>query len=67
MTPMIKDMDTGAKVGLRWRRGPFELMNGVGIEKSHQLVQKLLGTYPRVSVPPVLTAQREKGVPWSVA
>lgn len=61
----IKDMDTGAKVGLRWRQGPFELMNGVGIERSHQLVEKLLCAYPRVSVPPVLTAQREKGVPWS--
>ena len=28
----IEDTDIGARVGLRWRRGPFELMNHVGID-----------------------------------
>ena len=62
----IPDMDVGAKMGLRWRQGPFEIMNAVGIEKSRDMVEHLLEPYPKVSVPPVLMAQKEKGVPWSV-
>ena len=27
----MEDTDIGARVGLRWRRGPFELMNVTGI------------------------------------
>jgi enoyl-CoA hydratase/3-hydroxyacyl-CoA dehydrogenase len=34
----IEDTDIGARVGLRWRRGPFELMNHVGIERARDLV-----------------------------
>ena len=30
----IEDTDIGARVGLRWRRGPFELMNRLGIERA---------------------------------
>jgi enoyl-CoA hydratase/3-hydroxyacyl-CoA dehydrogenase len=62
----IPDMDVGAKVALRWRQGPFEIMNAVGIEKSCDMVAHLLEPYPKVSLPPVLTAQKEKGVPWDV-
>ena len=28
----IEDIDIGARVGLRWRRGPFELMNHLGVD-----------------------------------
>ena len=34
----IEDTDIGARVGLRWRRGPFELMNHYGIERARDLV-----------------------------
>jgi enoyl-CoA hydratase / 3-hydroxyacyl-CoA dehydrogenase len=34
----IEDTDIGARVGLRWRRGPFELMNHLGIERARDLV-----------------------------
>ena len=30
----IEDTDRGAKVGLRWVQGPFEIMNRIGIEKT---------------------------------
>ena len=30
----MEDVDRGAKVGLRWARGPFELMNKVGVAAS---------------------------------
>ena len=35
----MEDVDRGAKVGLRWARGPFELMNKVGVEASCQMAQ----------------------------
>jgi enoyl-CoA hydratase/3-hydroxyacyl-CoA dehydrogenase len=62
----IMDADVGAKVGLRWRKGAFEIMNDVGIEKSYELVAKLLEPFPNVDVPGVLKAQKEKGLPWDV-
>ena len=33
----MEDVDRGAKVGLRWARGPFEMMNRVGIENAHRM------------------------------
>lgn len=36
----MEDVDRGAKVGLRWARGPFELMNKVGVRASTQMAQK---------------------------
>ena len=36
----LEDVDRGAKVGLRWAKGPFELMNRVGIQESKRMVEK---------------------------
>lgn len=33
----IEDTDIGARVGLRWPKGPFELMNRLGVEKAAAL------------------------------
>ncbi|MEE9502534.1 MAG: 3-hydroxyacyl-CoA dehydrogenase NAD-binding domain-containing protein, partial [Candidatus Aminicenantaceae bacterium] len=62
----IMDADVGAKVGLRWRKGAFEIMNDVGIEKAYSLVEEVLKPFPKVDVPGVLKAQKEKGKPWEV-
>ncbi|MBT7637401.1 MAG: 3-hydroxyacyl-CoA dehydrogenase/enoyl-CoA hydratase family protein [Euryarchaeota archaeon] len=35
----MEDVDRGAKVGLRWARGPFELMNKVGVGASCRMAQ----------------------------
>ena len=35
----MEDVDRGAKVGLRWARGPFEMMNKVGVESSSRMAQ----------------------------
>ena len=35
----MEDVDRGAKVGLRWAKGPFELMNKIGIQKSYSMAQ----------------------------
>ena len=36
----MEDVDRGAKVGLRWARGPFELMNKVGVQESFEMAKE---------------------------
>ena len=33
----MEDVDRGAKVGLRWARGPFELMNRIGVSEAYRI------------------------------
>ena len=33
----MEDVDRGAKVGLRWARGPFEMMNRIGVGEAHRM------------------------------
>ena len=62
----MTDTDVGAKVGLRWKMGPFELMNQVGIDKAYTLVENLLKAWPDLSVPKSLKAQYGKGASWDI-
>lgn len=62
----MADIDLGAKVGLRWAKGPFELMNRYGIEKSLALVKDFLKAWPDLKVPGPLAAQAAAGKPWDI-
>ncbi len=35
----MEDVDRGAKVGLRWARGPFEMMNRVGVAEACRMAE----------------------------
>lgn len=35
----LEDVDRGAKVGLRWARGPFELANRIGVSKAKAMAE----------------------------
>lgn len=61
----IEDIDRGAKIGLRWRRGPFEMMNRYGIERSYEIVKKFIEKYPELNIPTLLKKQYENKKPWS--
>jgi enoyl-CoA hydratase/3-hydroxyacyl-CoA dehydrogenase len=61
----IEDTDRGAKVGLRWSRGPFEIMNEIGIEKTCQLVEAICQKYPDFKMPELLIKQKEIGKPFA--
>jgi enoyl-CoA hydratase/3-hydroxyacyl-CoA dehydrogenase len=63
----MEDTDRGAKVGLRWTLGPFEIMNRLGIEKTFALVEKVVYRYPDFRMPGLLTAQRRSGRPFAFA
>lgn len=61
----MEDTDRGAKVGLRWALGPFEIMNKLGIEKTFALVEKVVEKYPGFQMPGLLTRQHQSGRPFA--
>ncbi|MBW2370246.1 MAG: enoyl-CoA hydratase/isomerase family protein, partial [Deltaproteobacteria bacterium] len=60
----IEDTDRGAKIGLRWIQGPFEIMNRIGIEKTHALVAAACNIYPDFKMPEILEKQKAFGRPF---
>jgi enoyl-CoA hydratase/3-hydroxyacyl-CoA dehydrogenase len=61
----IEDIDRGAKVGLRWAFGPFEMMNKYGIEHSYEIVTDFVKKYPELTMPFLLKKQYENKEKWS--
>jgi enoyl-CoA hydratase / 3-hydroxyacyl-CoA dehydrogenase len=60
----IEDTDRGAKIGLRWVQGPFEIMNKIGIAKTYEIVQAICRKYPAFKMPAILEKQRGLGKPF---
>ena len=60
----IEDTDRGAKIGLRWILGPFEIMNKIGIGKTHEVVQAICRKYPDFKMPAILEKQHRLGKPF---
>jgi enoyl-CoA hydratase / 3-hydroxyacyl-CoA dehydrogenase len=60
----IEDTDIGARVGLRWRVGPFELMNRYGLPRAQQLVDGVARRW-RVAVPGAFSRQLASGQPFA--
>ncbi len=54
----IEDVDIGARVGLRWPRGPFEMMNAHGIAESVALAERTVARHDR-PLPALLSRRRE--------
>ncbi len=48
-----EDVDIGARVGLRWARGPFEMMNALGTSHALELTTMLAARW-QMRVPPLL-------------
>ena len=60
----IEDTDIGARVGLRWRRGPFELMNHLGIERARTVVAAYAERW-QLPMPSVVEQQARAGRPFT--
>ena len=60
----LEDIDRGAMIGLRWRMGPFEIMNKYGIERSYDIVSKFIEKYPMLSIPANLKLKYENKEIW---
>ena len=61
----IEDTDRGAKIGLRWSLGPFEIMNKIGIDKTYQAVKAIAEKYPDFKMPQILADQKALAKPFS--
>jgi enoyl-CoA hydratase/3-hydroxyacyl-CoA dehydrogenase len=60
----IEDTDRGAKIGLRWIMGPFEIMNKIGVDRTYAAVEAITKKYDDFKMPQVLARQRELGRPF---
>lgn len=61
----IEDTDRGAKIGLRWSMGPFEIMNKIGIDRTWAAVKAITEKYDDFKMPQVLQKQKEAGKPFA--
>lgn len=61
----MEDINLGAKIGLRWARGPFEIMNHIGIDKTCQVVEAMTKKYPGFKMPKILLEQKKLGKPFA--
>jgi enoyl-CoA hydratase/3-hydroxyacyl-CoA dehydrogenase len=61
----LEDTDRGAKIGLRWSRGPFEIMNKIGIDKTHAVVKAIAERHPDFKMPQILERQKQAGKPFT--
>ncbi len=61
----MEDIDRGAKIGLRWSLGPFELMNIHGIRDSEVIVREFAARNPGLNMPDILTRQASTGKEWN--
>ena len=63
----MEDVDRGAKVGLRWALGPFELMNEFGIDEAYRMAKSYSELHSDDSgfkLPQFLQIKAETGNPW---
>ncbi|MBE0617455.1 MAG: enoyl-CoA hydratase/isomerase family protein, partial [Proteobacteria bacterium] len=61
----LEDTDRGAKIGLRWALGPFELMNAVGTAKAIALAEAFCREFGH-PLAESLAKQRATGGPWPI-
>lgn len=60
----MEDVDRGAKVGLRWAQGPFELANRLGVAEAHRMAAAY-AELAEFSLPDFLAEQAASGEPFS--
>jgi enoyl-CoA hydratase / 3-hydroxyacyl-CoA dehydrogenase len=51
---LIDDIDLGARLGLRWEKGPFELIIAIGIERAHRIIASLAERRSDFKMPKIL-------------
>jgi enoyl-CoA hydratase/3-hydroxyacyl-CoA dehydrogenase len=60
----MDDTNRGALVGLRWSRGPFGMMNDLGLDSSLEIVEEISTHNDSFLVPELLKKQATSGEPW---
>jgi enoyl-CoA hydratase/3-hydroxyacyl-CoA dehydrogenase len=62
----VEDINRGAVTGLRWPKGPFEMMNDMGLKRALELVETVAARYPTFKVPQVLRRMAAAGETWAL-
>lgn len=62
----VEDTERGALVGLRWPRGPFGMMNDLGVDRALELVEDVASTHPPFKVPGLMQQQASSNQPWLI-
>ena len=62
---MKHDVDIGARVGLRWRQGPFEMMNQRGTAATFELVSAMASSW-KIAVPSSLVEHGTTNQPFYI-
>lgn len=60
----IEDTDRGAVVGLKWKVGPFQLANQIGVKESYEMVQRLSDSRSGFPVAAFLKEHGEQNQPF---
>jgi len=60
----IEDIERGVRLGLRWGRGPFELMNILGVNGVQAIAKAFYDRHPYLGMPRALKEWLAKGKPW---
>lgn len=55
----VAETDIGARVGLRWPKGPFELLNQIGLEKAATLAKESIKPFD-LDIPKILSEKSSK-------
>jgi enoyl-CoA hydratase/3-hydroxyacyl-CoA dehydrogenase len=62
----LEDCDLGARVGLRWPKGPFEVMNERGTRATLDAVKAIEARYPDAKTPAILVQHGEQNTPFAI-
>ena len=61
----VEDVDRGATIGLRWAKGPFAIMNDLGLKRAMALMKPIEDKHPGF-IPALLKKQAASGKPWAL-
>ncbi len=61
----VEDVDRGATTGLRWEKGPFAIMNDLGLKRTLELMEPIEERHPGF-IPDLLRKQAASGEPWTL-
>lgn len=62
-----EDTDRGAALGLRWREGPFQMMNRMGTAAAYELAAAFAERYPDLAVPGEFRKLAAAEAPWPLS
>lgn len=61
----LEDIERGARIGLRWPKGPFELMNFLGFQEVARILKGFYDRHTYLEMPKILRGWLSVGMPWT--